>query len=110
MYKEELRKLIIKGVIGFAIGFIFTFCTSPDFGFGGACIIGFFFAGLPYGWQLSGKVVGGWIVIGHIVIMLFAFALRLMIAIMTGWIAYPIALVYYIVKARKNTSIQSPAK
>ena len=28
MYKEELRKLIIKGIIGFAIGFIFAFCTS----------------------------------------------------------------------------------
>lgn len=49
MYKEELRKLILKGVIGFIIGFIFTFTTSPDFGLGGACIIGFFLAGLPYG-------------------------------------------------------------
>ena len=104
MCKEELRKLILKGIIGFIIGFIFAFTTSPDFGLGGACIIGFFLAGLPYGWQLSGRVVGGWMIIGHIGIMLIAFAIRLMIAIMVGWIAYPIALVYYIVKSRQKSA------
>jgi len=104
MYKEELRKLIIKGIIGFAIGFIFAFCTSPDFGFLGSCTIGLFLAGLPYGWQISGKIVGGGMVIGHIGIMLIAFALRLALAIMTGWIAYPIALVYYFVKARNESN------
>lgn len=105
MYKEELRKLIIKGIIGFAIGFIFTFCTSPDFGFFGACTIGFFLAGLPYGWQLSGRIFGERIIIGHILIMLFAFMARFIIAILTGWIAYPIALVYYIIKSHQEPTI-----
>ena len=102
MYKEELRKLILKGIIGFVIGFGFTLTMSPDFGFCGACVIGFFLAGLPYGWTLSSRAVGGWMVIDHIGIMLIAFAIRLMIAIMVGWVAYPVALVYYIVKSRQE--------
>ena len=102
-YKEELKKLIVKGVIGFAIGWLYTMVKSPEIGFFGACLIGLFFSGLPYGWQLSGKVVGGKFVVGHIVIMLLAFALRVMVAMLTGWVAYPVALVYYAVKARKET-------
>jgi len=105
MYKEELRKLIIKGIIGFAIGFIFTLCTSPDFGFFGFCVIGFFMAGLPYGWELSGRIIGGGFIIGHIAIMLIAFMLRFVVAMLVGWIAYPIALVYYIVKSRQTPTV-----
>ena len=101
-YKEELKKLIIKGILGFVLGFLFTLVRSPDFGLSGACVMGFVFAGTLYGWQLSGQVVGGRIVIGNVVVMLMAFALRLILAIMTGWVAYPIALVYYIVKAKQE--------
>ena len=110
MYKERLRKLIIKGIIGFAIGFIFALSTSPEFGFFGFCAIGLFMAGLPYGWELSGRIIGGWFVIGHIAIMLIAFMLRFVMAMLVGWIAYPIALVYYIIKSRQTANIHSPAE
>lgn len=105
MYKEELKKLIVYGVIGFIIGFIFTFSTSPEMGIKGACIMGIFFAGLPYGWKLSGKVVGGWIVVGNIAIMIITFALRALISMIIGWIAYPIALIYYIIKVKQSSNM-----
>jgi len=97
-YKEKLKKHIVLGIAGFVAGTLFALFRSPDFGWG-ACLIGFFFAGVPYGWQLSKRVVSG-IVVGHVGVMLIAFAIRVIIAIMIGWVAYPIALVYYIVKAK----------
>lgn len=105
MYNGELKKLIIKGVIGFALGFIFTLCYMPEAGALGYCGIGIFTAGLPYGWELSGRIIGGKLVLGHIVIMLFAFVLRFVVAMLVGWVAYPIALVHCIVKFRKNEKV-----
>lgn len=103
-YKEKSQKLLIKGIVGFAIGFIFALCTSPEFGFFGFCAIGIFMAGLPYGWELSGRIIGDWLVVGHIAIMLIAFMLRFVIAMLVGWITYPIALIYNLMKAQKSGS------
>lgn len=102
MYKEELKKLILYGIIGFVIGFIFTSSTSPEMGFGGACVIGLFFAGLPYGWKISGYIIGGWIIVGNIAVMIIAFFIRVIVSLIIGWIAYPIAMIYYIIKVCKN--------
>lgn len=101
-YKEKLKKHIIWGIIGFVIGTLYAILQSPEFGWN-ACLIGFFFAGVPYGWQLSKRIVSG-IVVGHIFIMLMAFAIRLCIAILVGWVAYPITLIYYIVKTKQEKS------
>ena len=103
-YKEKSKKLLIKGIIGFAIGFLFTLFTSPEFGFFGFCAIGIFMAGLPYGWELSGRLIGSWFVVGHIAIMLIAFMLRFVIAMLSGWITYPIALTYNLMKSQKPGS------
>ena len=102
MYKDKLIKLIIKGVIGMVIGILLVLFTMPDAGLTVLLTIGMFFAGLPYGWQLSGKVVGGLIVVGSAPVMIFAFMLRLFVSILVGWIAYPIALIYTIVKVVKS--------
>ena len=105
MYQEQLRKLIMNGILGFVIGFIFAFCRSLDqgiiFSIGFSLPVGIFFSCLPYGWQLSGKVIGG-IIIGNPVIMIVAFCLRFIIAMLTGWIAYPIALIYTFIKFRQE--------
>ena len=103
MCRQELKKLIIMGVIGFIIGIIMVTSTStPDdpgtYVVAMALAMGFFMAGLPYGWQLSGKLLGGLLVIGSIPVMVIAFILRLILAMIIGWIAYPIALIYHIVK------------
>ena len=98
MYKKELCSLIIKGIIGFFIGIAFITNNTSNPELPGVLLFAFFFSGLPYGWQLSGRVVGGWMVIGSIPVMMVAFLIRFIIALATGWIAYPIALVYHIVK------------
>lgn len=103
MYKEDLKKLIVYGVVGFIIGIIFTFSTSPEMGIKGACIMGIFFAGLPFGWKISGRIIGGWIIVGNIVVMIFTFLLRALISMVIGWIAYPIALIYYIIKVKQSS-------
>ena len=59
MYQEALKRLIIKGVIGFVM------------------------AGVPYGWELVGRVIGGFVV-GHIAIMIVAFILRAAASMLIG--------------------------
>lgn len=102
MYREKLRKLIIMGVIGCVIGFILGVVAFPDSGFWEHCALGFYLSCLPYGWHIVGKIIGRWIVVGHIAIMLFAFILRFVAAVFVGWIAYPISLVYHIVMVCKK--------
>lgn len=101
-YRDLLKRHIMKGLVGFIAGFLFAICRSPDFGVAGAALIGLFLAGVPYGWQLSGKVVGGHLVIGHVLVMLFAFVIRVILAVFVGWVAYPIALVYYLIKIKQG--------
>lgn len=103
MYKEQLRGLIIKGIFGFIIGVIFAFIRSPELGIRFALIIGFVFAGVPYGWQLSGRITGGMLVTGNIGIMIIAFVLRAMLAMITGCIAYPIMLAYTFIKSKRES-------
>ncbi len=100
MYKEKLQSMIIKGVIGFIIGFAFAyFSFETTFEFWGGCTVGICFAGLPYGWELFGKILGGWIIGGELAVLVIAFMIRLIGSLLLGWISYPIALVFYIIKA-----------
>ena len=105
MYKEDLKKLIIYGIIGFIIGVIFTFSVSSRLEIGVACAMGIVFTGLPYGWKISGKIIGDWIIVGNIAVIIIAFVLRALISMVIGWIAYPIALIYYIIKVKKSSHI-----
>lgn len=102
LYKEKLEGMIIKGVIGFIIGFTLACFAFEAFDFWGNCIFGLIFAGAPYGWELFGKVLGGLTIIGGGAVLVCMFMLRLFASIILGWIAYPIALIYYIIKHTKN--------
>ena len=96
--KEELKKLIIKGLIGVVVGVILATSTG-DKEWWGVLLFAIFFAGVPYGWQLSGKVIifG---VVGSLPVMIIFYMLRLVVAMVTGWIAYPIALIRAAVRLR----------
>lgn len=89
--KEELKKLIIKGLIGVVVGVVLATSTG-DREWWGVLIFAIFFAGVPYGWQLSGKVIT-FGVVGSLPVMIIFYMLRLVVAMVTGWIAYPIALI-----------------
>lgn len=96
--KEELKKLIIKGLIGVVVGVILATSTG-DKEWWGVLLFAIFFAGVPYGWQLSGKVIifG---VVGSLPVMIIFYMLRLVVAMVTGWVAYPIALIRAVVRLR----------
>lgn len=96
--KEELKKLIIKGLIGVVVGVVLATSTG-DREWWGILIFAIFFAGVPYGWQLSGKVIT-FGVVGSLPVMIIFYMLRLVVAMVTGWIAYPIALIRAIVRLR----------
>lgn len=96
--KEELKKLIIKGLIGVVVGVILATSTG-DKEWWGVLLFAIFFAGVPYGWQLSGKVIT-FGVVGSLPVMIIFYMLRLVVAMVTGWVAYPIALIRAIVRLR----------
>ena len=96
--KEELKKLIIKGLICVVVGVILA-TGSGDKEWWGALLFAIFFAGVPYGWQLSGKVIT-FGVVGSLPVMIIFYMLRLVVAMVTGWVAYPIALIRAVVRLR----------
>ena len=96
--KEELKKLIIKGLIGVVVGVILATSTG-DKEWWGVLLFAIFFAGVPYGWQLSGKVIT-FGVVGSLPVMIIFYMLRLVVAMVTGWVAYPIALIRAVVQLR----------
>lgn len=96
--KEELKKLIIKGLIGVVVGVILATSTG-DKEWWGVLLFAIFFAGVPYGWQLSGKVIT-FGVVGSLPVMIIFYMLRLVVAMVTGWVAYPIALIRAVVRLR----------
>ena len=102
MYKDELIKLIVKGIVGMVIGIILAFVDPAMASFEFALVLAIFFAGLPYGWQLSGQVLGGWSVSGSLLWVIAGFFIRFTIALVVGWIAYPIALIVTIIKMIKK--------
>lgn len=107
-HMDKVRRLAIKGVIGFAGGFLFALVMAlsdgDPFSFFTGCAVGLFCAGIPYGYELLGKLIGRWYVVGHIGIMLIVFMLKFVGAVLISWIAYPIALLYNLVKALKKGS------
>lgn len=96
--KEELKKLIIKGLIGVVVGVILA-TSSGDKEWWGVLLFAIFFAGVPYGWQLSGKVIT-FGVVESLPVMIIFYMLRLVVAMVTGWVAYPIALIRAVVRLR----------
>lgn len=96
--KEELKKLIIKGLIGVVVGVILA-TSSGDKEWWSVLLFAIFFAGVPYGWQLSGKVIT-FGVAGSLPVMIIFYVLRLVVVMVTGWVAYPIALIRAIVRLR----------
>lgn len=97
--KENIKKLIRKGIIGIVIGLIVVSSLSDrtflSYVLGVVC-----FTGVPYGWELSGRVIT-FGVVGSLPIMIIFYMLRLVVALLVGWVAYPIALIRAILRLRK---------
>ncbi len=100
MYQEKVRYLLKLGLFGYIGGLVVMSGLMMEFGDVLTWLFaGFACAGIPYGWILSEKLLGGLFVVGSIPVMLIAFMLRGIAAIFTGWFAYPVVLIYNIIKA-----------
>ena len=108
IYKATVKRLLLKGLWGFLIGVLFVLITTlsdtESFNIGFALIIGLLLSGVPYGWELLSTIIGRWYVVGSIPVMLIVFMLKLTGAVFIGWVAYPIALLYALIKAHRKGS------
>lgn len=117
MYLERVKQLLRKGLIGFIIGFAFilvvfvltqgvqeksvtfmTVFTALVMGFIGGLV----FAGIPYGWGLINKFLEQWTFFGNIVVMIVLFVFKFMIACCIGCFAYPVVLIYNMIRSQKT--------
>lgn len=118
MYKERLRHHLIKGLPGFAIGFLFFLVTlfmfvtpSLEGGitFGSslltitiAFIAGLACAGIPYGWGLINKFLGQWTIFSNLFVVIFLFFAKFVFAYCIGLFSYPIVLIYNLIRSQKT--------
>lgn len=117
MYKKRTKELLLLGMPGFIIGFvlfIIIFFKMPTVqekgvtveaiivGFIMAFLGGYIFAGIPYGWRLCNEFLGRWNIFGNIFVMLFLFVFKIGLAYCIGLFAYPIALVYNLIRSQKS--------
>lgn len=118
LYKGRLKHHLIKGLPGFAVGFLFFLVTFFMFvtpsSKGGitlesslitiavAFIAGLACAGIPYGWGLINTFLGQWTIFGNIIVVIVLFLLKFVIAYGIGLVAYPIVLIYNLIRSQKT--------
>lgn len=120
-YKERSRQLIRQGMPGFIIGsvgmlvvFIVYFIgASPSItgeDIWGMIIgvpifmiaLGLLFAGFPYGWSLINRFLGQCSIFGSIPVLIFLFFLKFAFSLWIGMIAYPIVLIYNLIRSQET--------
>lgn len=118
-HKNRSRTLLRQGIPGFLIGFIlacafYIFITYDsfinkafDFTVIGELLIfcsefGLIFAGFPFGWRCISKLTDQWALYGNIIIIAFLFVFKLGLSLILGVTAYPISIVYSLIKSQKS--------
>ena len=120
-HKEHSRHLIRQGIPGFVVGsvgmlvvFIIYFIGSfPSITGGdiweiiiGAPLLmvelGLIFAGVSYGWKWITRQTEQWTFYGNIFALLILFFLKLIGSIIFGVIAYPVVVVYNLIRSQKS--------
>lgn len=118
-HKEQVRNLLKKGLYGFIGGTLIfglmELLSSPasnnpgPLAFGEmwpiiliSVIAGIACIGFPLGWELLNRLVGQWSIWGNLFIVVTLFVFKLAFALMIGVFAYPILLIYHIIKSQKS--------
>lgn len=86
--REEMKHQLIKdivtaGIAWLVVGLVFSVLAGA--GFFGGFFIGFFCAGLPFGWR--------WISGVFTAFSLYAVLIKALLAMLLGWIALPVVIV-----------------
>lgn len=91
--KSEARKILIKDLIivliAITIGFVFSVSQGGLESWPGGILIGFVFAGIPFGWRWLNNI--------FVAMSLFMILVKFFGALVLGWIALPIVLIKDIV-------------
>ena len=116
-YNERFHELLKKGLPGFIIGAIIFLAlaiylmVSSTEKFDPSAIIalvlfplvgGYALAGIPYGWSVINKYLGQWTIFGNIFVIIFLFLLKFAVAYGIGLVAYPIVLIYNLIRSQKS--------
>ena len=118
-HKEQVRNLLKKGLYGFIGGaLIFGFLMFVILSAGNdrgslafsetwpwilaALGVGIMCIGFPLGWELLNRLVGQWSIWGSLFVVIALFVVKLAFALMIGIFAYPIFLIYHIIKSQKS--------
>lgn len=99
-YKNQLTKALLYAAISATI-FISVFAgimRETEMSIWPGVIAGLFYAGVPSGWSITGKVFGGWFVTGVAGVIILV--VRLMLSVVIGLFALPIQTIYYLSKIR----------
>lgn len=118
-HKEQVRNLLKKGLYGFIgatliFGFLIFGILSVGNDTGSLAFskiwpwilaalgVGVMCIGFPLGWELLNRLVGQWSIEGNLYIVVALFVFKLGFALMIGIFAYPISLIYHIIKSQKS--------
>lgn len=120
-YKEYSRQLIRQGMPGFIIGSVGMLIVFIIYSFGAAPSItgedvwgmiigmlllmvelGLIFAGFPYGWKWITRQTEQWAFYGNIFALIVLFSLKFIGSIILGVIAYPVVVVYNLIRSQKS--------
>jgi len=93
--KGDLNKRIILTFVFFALGFYFMVSTAPNFNVGtiiGGIMIGYIFAGVPWGWQFLNKITPSMFLFLSFAGWVIYFLIKTMLSFAIGFIVLPIKL------------------
>lgn len=102
-YKNQLTRTLLYAAISATI-FISIFAgimSETEMSIWPGVIAGLFYAGVPSGWSITGKVFGGWFVTGIAGVVILV--VRLMLSAVIGLFGLPIQIIHYLSKIRTAT-------
>ncbi|MCF8260042.1 MAG: DUF2180 family protein [Melioribacteraceae bacterium] len=90
--KKELTKNIALTVLFFAIGFYFANSSAGSFQLVGGIVIGYLFAGIPWGWSFLNKITPSIFLFLPLIGWVIYFFIKGILSFFIGFIALPIKL------------------
>ena len=103
-HREKLKDLLTKGLIGAVIGIILGIAiatTDSPFEFWPIVLMAVLCIGLPYAWDIFGRVFYA-ILIGSLPVILTGFVIRAVASLLLGWVIFPIALIWNFIMAKRE--------
>lgn len=116
LHQDKAIKLLLMGLGGFVCGIILGIVVGDhrDFWFT-TLLLGYCFSGVPFGWKVLFKDPKAmysdypypetYIIHTNIVVQLIVWLLKLMGAVLVGFFAYPIVLLFHAYKAGRKGSV-----